>query len=253
MSDEPIVGRYMPTEVEPVIKGINALVVKVKEAFWREQRFIDSAAHELRTPIAAVQLHIQNALRTDSPSEKQASLENAQIASRRVTRMAEQLLAYSRINAADATEVKDRFRFSDVCQEVGAMMQPLLDTRQQHLEFDDKSGARIRAVRSKIERLIQNLIENASNYGASPGTIHLIVRESADRLELVVENDGDPIPDVEKERIFIPYYRVLRHDSSGSGLGLAIVQEIVNQHGATLKVEDKAPGQGTRIMVSFPI
>ncbi len=253
MSDAPIVGRHMPTEVEPVIKGINALVVKVKEAFWREQRFIDSAAHELRTPIAAVQLHIQNALHAESPLEKQASLENAQIASRRVTKMAEQLLAYSRINAADASEEKERFRFSDICQEVGAMMQPLLDTRQQSLELDGKSGATIRAVRSKIERLIQNLIENASNYGESPGVIHLIVRQFAERLELVVENDGDSIPDVEKERIFIPYYRVLRNDSSGSGLGLAIVQEIANQHGAILKVEDKTPGKGTRILVSFPV
>lgn len=249
-SDAPITARHMPFEIEPVIKGINALLVKVREAFWREQRFIDSAAHELRTPIAAVQLHLQNAMRADLPSERQTSLESALAASRRATKLAEQLLVFSRINAADPT--KEHVCLADIGQEVAAMMQPLLEARQQHIEFDGSSQATIWADKSQVERLIQNLLENASNYGVAPGTIDLIVRASGDRLELVVENDGESIPDVEKERIFIPYYRVLRKDASGSGLGLAIVKEIANQHEANLCVEDKTPGQGTRVRVSFP-
>lgn len=249
-SDAPITARYMPIEIEPVIKGINALLVKVREAFWREQRFIDSAAHELRTPIAAVQLHLQNAMRSDLPSERQASLEGALMASRRATKLAEQLLAFSRINSADAA--KERMCLADTGQEVAALMQPLLEARQQHIEFDESSRATILGDKSQIERLIQNLLENASHYGVAPGTIHLIVRPSGDRLELIVENDGESIPEIEKDRIFIPYYRVLRKDFSGSGLGLAIVKEIANQHDAGLSVEDKMPGQGTRVRVSFP-
>lgn len=252
-SDAPIVARYMPIEIEPVIKGINALLKKVREAFWREQRFIDSAAHELRTPIAAVQLHLQNALRADSVVETQASLESALTASRRATKLAEQLLVFSRINAAEASADKETVCLSDICQEVAALMQPLLEERQQHIEFDGQTRAKILADKSQIERLTQNLLENASNHGVTPGAIHLIVRPSSERLELVVENDGEAIPEIEKERIFIPYYRVLRKESSGSGLGLAIVKEIANQHDATLTVEDKTPGQGTRVRVSFPL
>lgn len=252
-SDAPIVARYMPIEIEPVIKGINALLKKVREAFWREQRFIDSAAHELRTPIAAVQLHLQNALRADSAVETQACLESALTASRRATKLAEQLLVFSRINAGEASADKETVCLSDICQEVAALMQPLLEERQQHIEFDGQTQAKILADKSQIERLTQNLLENASNHGVAPGTIHLIVRPSSERLELVVENDGEAIPEIEKERIFIPYYRVLRKESSGSGLGLAIVKEIANQHDATLTVEDKTPGQGTRVGVSFPI
>lgn len=252
-SDAPIAARYMPIEIEPVIKGINALLVKVREAFWREQRFIDSAAHELRTPIAAVQLHLQNALRADSPVETQASLESALTASRRATKLAEQLLAFSRINSADASADKELVCLADICQEVAALMQPLLEGRQQYIEFDAQTRLKILADKSQIERLTQNLLENASNYGVAPGTIHLIVRPSSERLELVVENDGESIPEIEKERIFIPYYRVLRKESSGSGLGLAIVKEIANQHEAILTVEDKTPGQGTRVRVSFSV
>jgi two-component system sensor histidine kinase QseC len=252
-SDAPIVARYMPIEIEPVIKGINALLKKVREAFWREQRFIDSAAHELRTPIAAVQLHLQNALRADSAVETQACLESALKASRRATKLAEQLLVFSRINSGEDSANKETVCLSDICQEVAALMQPLLEERQQHIEFDGQTQAKILADKSQIERLTQNLLENASNHGVAPGTIHLIVRPSSERLELVVENDGEAIPEIEKERIFIPYYRVLRKESSGSGLGLAIVKEIANQHDATLTVEDKTPGQGTRVGVSFPI
>lgn len=252
-SGEPLVVRHMPIEVEPVIEGINALVVKVKEAFWREQRFIDSAAHELRTPLAAIQLHLQNALRSEGPAERQISLESALTASRRAAKLAEQLLAFSRINAADLHAEKAHICLADVSQEVAAMMQPILEQRQQHIEFYGQVRTTIRANKIQIERLIQNLLENASHYGIAPGTIHLLVRLSSDSLELVVENDGEPIPEVERERIFIPYYRVLRKDSAGSGLGLAIVKEIANQHKATLTVEDKTPGQGTRVRVSFPI
>lgn len=252
-SDAPITARHMPIEIEPVIKGINALLKKVREAFWREQQFIDSAAHELRTPIAAVQLHLQNALRSDSPVEKQVSLGSALKASRRATKLAEQLLVFSRINAADAAADKESVCLSDICQEVAALMQPLLEERQQHIEFDGQTRTKIQADKSQIERLTQNLLENASIHGVAPGTIHLIVRPSSERLELVVENDGESIPEIEKERIFIPYYRVLRKESSGSGLGLAIVKEIANQHDAILTVEDKTPGQGTRVRVSFPV
>ena len=252
-SDAPVTARYMPIEIEPVIKGINALLDKVREAFWREQRFIDSAAHELRTPIAAVQLHLQNAMRADLSSERQASLESALTASRRATKLAEQLLVFSRINAAEASADKETVCLSDICQEVAALMQLLLEERQQHIEFDGQTRAKILADKSQIERLTQNLLENASNHGVAPGAIHLIVRPSSERLELVVENDGEAIPEIEKERIFIPYYRVLRKESSGSGLGLAIVKEIANQHDATLTVEDKTPGQGTRVRVSFPL
>jgi two-component system sensor histidine kinase QseC len=252
-SDTPIVARYMPIEIEPVIKGINALLVKVKEAFWREQRFIDSAAHELRTPIAAVQLHLQNALRAELLAERESSLQSALAASRRATKLAEQLLVYSRINAGDAQVEKERINLADVAQGVAAMMQPLLEDQQQHIEFETNTSASLLANKSQIERLIQNLIENAASYGAAPGTIHLIVRHLATRLVLLVENDGESIPAEEKERIFIPYYRVLRKDTSGSGLGLAIVQEIAHQHQAELSVEDKTPGQGTRVAVSFPL
>ena len=242
----------VPKELEPVVRELNGLLLKVQEAFSREQRFIDCAAHELRTPIAAIQLHVQNALSADDAKERQASLVNAEAASRRATKLAEQLLVYSRLSATVDAERKEALDLGLLCAEVATMMQPFLDSRGQRIECSYPPGMLIHAERINIERLLQNLIENASQYGAAPGTITVRVWQVAQHVELIVENEGNPISDEEKSRIFLPYYRILGTTSFGSGLGLAIVLEIVKQHAGEIKVEDKQAGEGTRITISFP-
>ncbi|MCE2867307.1 MAG: sensor histidine kinase [Oxalobacteraceae bacterium] len=253
LSTEPIDARYMPTEIDPVVKAINSLIKRSNELVWREQRFIDAAAHELRTPIAAIQLHLQNALRADQRVEQQSSLESAIEASRRVTRLADQLLFYSRLNAENAVSEKKSMNLAETSQEVAAMIQPLLDRRQQVIEFNPDSVPNIFADKSQIERLIRNLLENAAIHGQMPGTIDLVLRSSPNYVELIVENDGSSIPDSEKERVFIPYYSISRQSGLGSGLGLAIVSQIAQQHGAEVMIQDKSTGQGTRVTVRFPL
>ena len=249
---EPIALPGAPSELEPVIRELNELLTRVQEAMSREQRFIDSAVHELRTPIAAVQLHVQNAMAADNPRDKESSLQDALAASRRVTRLAEQLLDYSRVSASAGMEERGPINLRELCLEAAAMLRPILDRRQQRLEILDATDAVIVADKGRLERVVRNLVDNASQYGATPGVIGLSVRKAGDRAELVVENEGKAIPEQEKGRIFIPYYRALGSDSFGSGLGLAIVQEIVNQHHGSIRVEDKSPGNGTRVTVAFP-
>lgn len=253
VSLEPIILRDAPIELEPVVAELNHLLTRVHEAFSREQRFIDSAAHELRTPIAAVQLHIQNALSAPDSDSQRLSIENALVASRRATKLADQLLFYSRITVSAGMERRESVSLHDIAVSVREMMGPILHERQQTLELSCYSGDMISADSEKVERLIRNLVENASQYGDSPGTILYKVTRTANELILVVENDGKPIPDQEKQRVFIPYYRILGTGSSGSGLGLAIVDEIVRQCGGKIRVEDKSPNNGARFILTFPI
>jgi len=250
---DPIELAQAPSELQPVIHELNELLNRVRAAFSREQRFIDSAAHELRTPIAALQLHVQNALAAPTDQERDDALKEALTASRRATKLAEQLLVYSRISASAGLENKQAVQLSKACESVINMMAPILRERQQHCTLQVQSDDSLLADRSKIERLVQNLIENASQYGSVPGEIFVRVQKEKNLLALIVENDGTPIPDNEKMRIFIPYYRALGTQAFGSGLGLAIVQEIVNQHDGRINVEDKSPGNGTRIIVRFAL
>src|SRR5690606_1619173 len=102
-----------------------------------------------------------------------------------------------------------------------------------------------------LQRLLQNLIENASQYGRPDGEIVVRVEERPDSIAWSVENDGTPIPEAEMQNIFMPYYRILGSDTPGTGLGLAIVKEIAQQHGATINMCPRPDGHGNIATVLF--
>jgi two-component system sensor histidine kinase QseC len=250
---QPIALAKAPVELEPVIRELNKLLIRVQEAFSREQHFIDSAAHELRTPITAFQLHVQNALTAETMEAKNASLASALDASRRAARLAEQLLVFSRISAKDGAEARRPISMADVCRDVALMLEPITQTRSQSIHLELRSEATISGEKSKLERLVRNLIENASQYGPSPGVIGVSVDRQGDWLEVGIDNGGPAITEEEKARIFIPYYRTPGSKSAGSGLGLSIAKEIVLQHDGEISVEDKTPGHGVRFVMRFAL
>lgn len=250
---EPIGISNMPRELQSVVSELNALLSRVRSAFIREQRFTDSAAHELRTPIAAIHIHLQNAESATRPEDIKESIAQALEASRRAKKLAEQLLVYSRVSSSVGLEDKNRLDLSVVCQQVISMMGPILSQRQQQVESTSSGPVFILGERTKIESLIQNLVENASLYGVSPGVIAVGVTRQGGQVVLSVENDGTAIPDDEKSKVFIPYYRTPGSKVSGTGLGLAIVQEIANQHSAQVQIEDRVPGAGVRVKVTFQV
>jgi len=103
----------------------------------------------------------------------------------------------------------------------------------------------------KLQRLLQNLIDNASRYGRPQGEIQVSLEKRVQSVVLSVVNDGDPVPEDEIEKIFTPYYRILGHASPGAGLGLAIVKEIAEQHKAEIGMRKKND-QGAIVSVTFP-
>ena len=241
-----------PAELMPVIHELNGLLTRVQSAFAREQRFIDSAAHELRTPLAAIQLHVQNALGAENTDERDASLQDALAASRRASRLAEQLLVFSRVSASAGMEPRKALMMRDIMTDVDRLMQPILAQRGQTLELSGAAGRPFVGDADKIGRLLRNLVDNASQHGQANGTVRLHLHDDEHSLWLDVENEGPCIPDAEKSRIFIPYYRLPGSVSFGSGLGLAIAQEIVSQHGGSIWIEDLHPGSGVRVRIRFP-
>ncbi|MBU3724994.1 MAG: sensor histidine kinase [Burkholderiaceae bacterium] len=248
---EPIRLNNMPNELQLVAGELNKLLSRVRSAFVREQRFTDSAAHELRTPLAAIHLHLQNADAATSPHEIKESVTQALEASYRAKKLAEQLLVYSRVSSSVGFEEKTSLDLAASCRQVVNMMAPITEQRHQKIEVNNAGPVFIYAEKTKIESLIQNLIENASIHGGSPGVISIGVHGLDNTVSLSVENAGPAIPDEEKSKVFIPYYRPPGVSASGTGLGLAIVQEIANQHSATVEIEDRTPGEGVRIRVRF--
>jgi two-component system, OmpR family, sensor histidine kinase QseC len=241
-----------PVELEPIVDELNDLLVRVKTTFEREQRFIDSAAHEIRTPIAALQIHIQNAIRARTEQERDASLRNALDGLRRTTKLAEQLLTYSRLTGKIDQETLREVSLNRICHEVIAVEEPLLAERGQTIALEADHELLVFGESYKLQRLLQNLVDNASQYGSPQGEILLKLERSGNDILLSVANDGDPIRDEELGKIFTPYYRIPENGSSGSGLGLAIVKEIAEQHHAKIKVRRNTGNQGTVVTIRFP-
>lgn len=241
-----------PLEMAPIVTELNHLLVRMKSAFEREQLFINAAAHEIRTPIAGLQLHVENALRADSEAERNKSLDSAMAAVRRTSKLAEQLLVLGRISARGDADTAQASGLMEICCDVIGTLEPLLARRGQSIGLEAQEDCQVWGERAQLGRLLQNLIENASVHGAPGGDIQVTLARRGKFALLSVSNDGPPIPDDARERIFTPYYRLPGSESSGHGLGLAIVKEIAGQHHATIRMHRKADSQGTVVEVLLP-
>jgi two-component system sensor histidine kinase QseC len=252
---EPVELADMPDELAPVVNELNSLLLRVGSTFEREKQFIDAAAHEIRTPIAAVQLHVQNALRAGDKRERERehSLAEALVALKRTTLLAEQLLTFSRLASKTDLALHERVSLAAVCREVFELEEPLLERRGQSLGLDAPRDACIEGDPYRLQQLLRNLIDNASEHGLPGGDIDVAIVVEEEQVSLRVSNDGAPVPEDEVERIFEPYYRLEQGAASGAGLGLSIVREIANQHQARVSIGRNADNQGCVVTVVFPV
>lgn len=242
-----------PVELAPIVTELNHLLDRIRAAFDREQRFINAAAHEIRTPIAAMQLHLENAMRSPSDTERTQALEAALSGARRTSKLAEQLLALGRITARSDVYEAQRLALPDLCCDVIGTMEPLLARRGQTISLAVRGECTVRGEPSQLRRMLQNLIDNASVHGAAQGEIEVTATRRGDVVVLAVANDGTPIPDDETDKLFTAYYRLPGAAPGGHGLGLAIVREIADQHNAAIALHRKDDGQGTVVEVALPV
>lgn len=248
---EPLALPATPVELAPIITELNHLLDRIRAAFEREQRFLNAAAHEIRTPIAAVQLHMENALRAEGPQQLQTSLQCAMDGARRTSKLAEQLLALGRLTAGNDAEPMRRLSMPELCCEVIGAVEPLVARRGQTVGLDVQQPCHVLGEPTQLQRLLQNLIDNASSHGDPHGDIAVTLDVVDGTVLLGVANDGPPIAESELAHIFTPYYRVPGAQSGGHGLGLAIVKEIVEQHHGRIVVQPRANGRGTLVQVSL--
>ncbi|MFW2456982.1 ATP-binding protein [Methyloversatilis discipulorum] len=248
--DQPLTLSRVPREMTPVLGALNALFERVRSTLERERRFIDSAAHELRTPLAALRIHAQNARRAEDAAQRDKSLDSLLEGVARTVHLAEQMLAHSRAGrATHDMEVSLR----DVVSDAVAQRLPACESSGHLLAFESCGDPLImRADPTGLSSMAGNLIDNAQRY-APPGTT-ITVRLSRDGnvARLAVIDAGPGIPPELRERVFEPYYRIPGSVSSGTGLGLAIVREVVERLGGDIELRD-ADGGGMHIDLRLPL
>ena len=245
-----------PAEIAPVVQALNGLFGRVHDALARERRFTAAAAHELRTPLAALKLHAENAVRAATDSQRQASLARMSDALRRTLRLVAQMLAFSRASEAPevlpSASVSLRSVVMGVIDECSARMARRGNRLELALTPEDDVFT-VRGDHDKLASLVANLVENAIRYGPEDGTIRVeLVCNEDGAVTLAVADEGPGIDPRLRERVFESYYRIHETPDDGIGLGLAIVREIAQQHGASVMVADGDDGRGTRMIVHFP-
>ncbi|WP_313144812.1 HAMP domain-containing sensor histidine kinase [Stenotrophomonas sp.] len=223
----------VPVEIAPLVNAVNDALERLDEGHERQRRFIAAAAHELRTPIAILQVKLDAA---DDATSHSLALEVTRLAT-----LAEQLLDLHRMDDAGPRETLNLAR---VAKRVVADLAPLLIQSERTVAVAVEQHYPVLGEAGAIERVISNLVLNAAEHGGR----NVIVRVQGSCLE--VEDDGPGIPVSERERVFEPFQR-LRPRQSGAGLGLNLVQQVVERHGGRITILD-APGGGALIRVEFP-
>jgi two-component system sensor histidine kinase QseC len=234
-------------EIAPVVEALNGLLA-------RERRFTADAAHELRTPLAALKIHAQNAARAASKEERIASLQRVLDGVERSSRLAEQMLAYSGATANRGSDAGGAVSLRQVVEDALEDVLPRLKERRQKLavtslpEMDDII---VRGDHDKLVGLARNLLDNAVRYAPPGSALQVALRGGKGGASLSVLDQGPGIPRELRERVFESYYRIPGSRGDGSGLGLAIVREIAAQHGARVEIGEGEGGIGTRVTVTF--
>jgi two-component system, OmpR family, sensor histidine kinase QseC len=249
----PIALPDAPRELGPVLASLNGLVDRVHAALDRERLFAADAAHQLRTPLAAALLHLENAAATESSELRAVSLRRAHEGLGRLQRLVNQFLELARWETAEREPPREVINL-EACVRSEVEDAALL-AAEKDLEVAIvvlTSRIRIRGWESALRALVRNLVDNAFRYTPAHGRVEVRVSASQGALLLEVNDSGPGIPPAERGAVLMRFRRGHHADLHGSGLGLSIVCRIAHLHGAGVELGDSRFGSGLCVRVQFP-
>ncbi len=248
----PLPEEGLPRETRVLARRINELLARLSHALDSQKRFVADAAHQLRTPLAALMLHAERARRAIDHETEQEALRAVHRAVERAGRMTQQLLALARADpqASVAIELKP-LDLATLARRIGEEWIPRALERDIDFGLVVPDGpVTVVGDDRLLGELLSNLIDNALRYSNRRGRVSVIVA-SGPPPSVAVQDDGPGIPLEERTRIFQRFYRMPNASAEGCGLGLAIVEEIAHLHHATVSVGEAAEAPGSRFTVKF--
>lgn len=245
----PVSDAQLPDEVQPLVSELNLLFERVQRAFDAQEHFVADAAHELRSPLAALRLQLQGLQRAGDDAARAAAIERLSAGIDRATRLVEQLLTLARQEAS--TTASEPVDLRAIAQLALADVAPAAQARRMDVGLLDSDAATVPGNAEALRMLVRNLLDNAIKYTPAGGQVDLQVRAEGDRAVLTVEDSGPGIAPEHRDRVMQRFVRETSEGAPGSGLGLAIVQAIAQAHGATVQLESSERLGGLRAMVRF--
>lgn len=251
---DPVKVEYVPTEIKPMIDELNELLQRLGAALEREKRFAADAAHELRTPLAALKAHAQVAAKAATNEEREEALRKVLTGVDRSAHVIQQLLIFSKMVPEASHGELMSIDLGKQATDVIADIAPEAISKNTDIELvvDKDITPIIMGFPTAIHILIRNLVDNAIRYTPAGSSIRVLVQADEKNVFLKVIDNGPGIPEELRDRVFERFFRVLGNKSTGSGLGLGIVQQIVMLHGAEISLSTPASGMGLEVTVTFP-
>ena len=241
------------SELNQLSVSYNKMLERLSEAFKLQRQFTANAAHELRTPLAVMQLQIDlynSSKHPDNDTSAQQTISMITEQTERLSKMVRTLLDMSELQTIARDE---EIAIAALVEEVLADLEPLAQEKGINL-IEKCDNVLLMGSDILIYRLVYNLVENAIKYNFSDGTVTVTATQQNSQLHLTAEDTGNGIPEELKERIFEPFFRLDKSRSrelGGVGLGLALVREIVRVHNGSILVKNNA-NSGTTFEVIFP-
>jgi two-component system, OmpR family, sensor kinase len=248
---EPLPQARLPEEVAPLVSELNALLERLRDALDRQKRFTADAAHELRSPLTALQVQLDMLARARTPEDSRDALEALRAGMKRAARLVEQMLTMARLEPEAPLAQPARVALDALAAQVSGELEPLAEARRIELRLERLESAVVNGDAAALHALVRNLVDNAIRYTPAAGAVRLAAfMEGADAI-LQIEDTGPGIPPGERARVFDRFYRLPGSGQDGSGLGLAIARQVADAHGAEIVLDDAPGGQGLRVSVRF--
>jgi len=248
----PLDIHTVPEEIRPLLMALNRLLNRLEESIASQRRFVADAAHELRTPLAALTLQAQLVEQAQDPRERNEADKNLRLGIARASHLVGQLLTLAR-QEPDAQRPSRNLDLAALARQVVGEFAPLADFKNIDLGVSADQTLLINGDEESLKILVGNLVDNAIRYTPEGGNVDLTLSNGSSGVILKVKDTGPGIPIEDRERVFERFYRIAGNDVQGSGLGLAIVKQIVQRHGALFEIETGQNGVGTIFSIKFPI
>lgn len=247
----PIELPHAPAELQAPLTVLNALLARLHASLQLHRQFVADAAHELRTPLAAVRLQAGNLAHATDDAGREAALRQLNGGIERVQRLVQQLLELARLESSTGLRRK-RTELGELARACLVDHAAQAATRQMELALDAPHPAWIEGDAHAVRSLLDNLVGNALKYAHDGTPVVVAIHEEAASVSLSVRDHGPGIATSARERVLERFYRHGDHEQPGSGLGLAIAAEAARQHGARLELLSPADGPGLEARVVFP-
>ena len=250
-SSEPIPLTDAPLEIMPLLQAMNGLATRLRGALDQQKRFVSDAAHELRTPLAALRIMVDN-LAAASSGQTCEAIDEMCRAIDRSSALVRQLLEMARVESTLATRQHEGTDVATLVTDCVADVVALADAKEINLSLSAQPIGELSARRDELKLLFGNLLENAIRYTEKGGTVDVSLKMNDTFAEVQILDSGCGVAEADLPHVFDRFFRAAPPEIEGSGLGLAIAEAVAKRYGFRIELSNREDRRGLRAIVVIP-